>query len=293
MVVYLTRRVIAIFAACFALCSVSACAAAPADRYFRATDGTRLHYIESGTGSTIVFVPGWTMPAEIWAPQIRYFSSRYRVVAFDPRGQGQSQIAIDGYVVERRAEDIRELIEQLGSEPVVLVGWSLGVLESLAYSKFSGPERLRGLVLVDNSIGEEPPPVSDPTFLKRLRNNRRVVTEGFVRNMFRTPQPEPYIEKMTRSALQMPTSAAVSLLSYPFPREFWKRAAYEIDRPVLYVVTERFRGQAENFKKNRPDAWIDVFERSGHALFVDEADRFNNLLGEFLATEAGPPVAGH
>ena len=39
---------------------------------------------------TLVLVPGWTMPAWIWMPQILAFSQRYHVVAFDPRGQGNS-----------------------------------------------------------------------------------------------------------------------------------------------------------------------------------------------------------
>ena len=61
-------------------------------RFFVTSDGVRLHYLEAGppTGHTIVFVPGWTMPAWIWGPQIQAFALRYHVVAFDPRGQGDS-----------------------------------------------------------------------------------------------------------------------------------------------------------------------------------------------------------
>jgi non-heme chloroperoxidase len=293
MAVTLSRRVSAFLAAALACIALAAPAAQPVDRYFRASDGARLHYVETGRGPTLVFVPGWTMPADIWAAQIRHFSSRNRVIAFDPRGQGMSEVTGAGYTIERRAEDIRELIAQLGTEPVVLIGWSLGVLESLAYTRFSGPDRLRALVLVDNSIGEEPPPVSDPTFLKRLRQNRRSVTEGFVRNMFRTPRSDAYLDRITRSALQMPTGAAVALLSYPMPRDYWKQAVYAFERPLLYVVTERFRGQAENLKKNRPRAWVEIFEHAGHALFVDEAERFNDLLGAFLARETETAITGH
>ena len=36
------------------------------DRFFRASDGVRLHYSVQGAGETIVLVPGWTMPASIW-----------------------------------------------------------------------------------------------------------------------------------------------------------------------------------------------------------------------------------
>jgi len=272
--------------------SASAAQAEPASRYFRTSDGVRLHYLEAGRGPTIVFVPGWTMPAEIWEPQIRHFAPNYRVIAFDPRGQGASEVARTGYTAARRARDIRELIEHLGPEPVVLVGWSLGVLDALEYAKSSGGERLRALALVDNSIGEEPLPVTDPTFLKRLKKDRRATTERFVRHMYRTPQGEAYLKKVTQSSLRVPLDAAVALLSYPYPREYWKNIVYQSERPILYVVNERFRGQAENLKKNRPAAWIEVFERAGHALFVDESERFNRLLADFLAKEVRLDAAG-
>ena len=46
------------------------------DGFFVTSDGVRLHYLETGppAGRTIVLVPGWTMPAWIWAPQIAAFS---------------------------------------------------------------------------------------------------------------------------------------------------------------------------------------------------------------------------
>jgi microsomal epoxide hydrolase len=84
-------------------------------RFFVTSDGVRLHYLESGPrlGHTIVFVPGWTMPAWIWQPQIRAFEPYYHVVAFDPRGQGDSDAPATGYEPGRRSQDIAELIANL------------------------------------------------------------------------------------------------------------------------------------------------------------------------------------
>ena len=107
--------------------------AAAADRDFLSSDGVRLHYTETGQGHTIVLVPGWTMPAWIWDAQIADFARHFRVIAFDPRGQGDSETAPSGYDAVRRGEDIAELIQRVGPDPVLLVGWSLGVLDALAY----------------------------------------------------------------------------------------------------------------------------------------------------------------
>ncbi len=285
------RRITLSLACVLALSPLSATPDA-ASRFFSASDGVRLHYLEAGSGRTLVLVPGWTMPAEIWAPQIRYLSRRYRVVAFDPRSQGDSDIAADGHDTERRARDIKELLDGLGGGPVVLVGWSLAVLESLTYIRRYGSERLAGLVLVDNSIGEEPPPSFDPTFLARLRADRRLTTERFVRGMYRSEQSEDYYEHITTRALKTPTEAAVELLSNREPRRLWRELVHGVDRPLLYVVSERFREQALNLKQGKPEAQIAVFDRAGHALFVDEPQRFNTLLERF-AHEAFGASEGH
>lgn len=251
---------------------------------FRASDGARLHYAAAGAGETIVLVPGWTMPASIWAPQIEHLSRRYRVIAFDPRAQGASAVAARGYSMARRARDIGELIEHLGVPRVVLAGWSLGVLEALAYVRTEGDARVAALVLVDNSVGEDPPPASrSGNFFERLRREREKTMAAFVREMFRSAQTPEYLDALTAQALKTPLAASIELLTIRQPREYWREAVYGTARPVLYAVTPRFRGQAENLQRKRAGTRSEVFENAGHALFVDEPARFNALLDEFLA----------
>jgi len=238
---------------------------------FRSSDGVRLHYTAAGAGEVIVLVPGWTMPASIWAPQIAHLAKNFRVIAFDPRSQGESQIARSGHNVERRAKDIGELIEHLRVPRVVLAGWSLGVLEALAYVQTQGDSRIAGLVLVDNSVGEDPVSKGGGNFMAQ-----------FVREMFRSTQDEAYYAALTKQALKTPYQASVQLLTFKQPREYWRTAVYGTTKPVLYVVTERLRGQAENLLRKRPATRAEVFDSAGHALFVDEPQRFNALLDEFL-----------
>lgn len=261
------------------------------DRYFTTSDGVRLHYVEAGAGAgrgrTIVFVPGWTMPAWVWTPQLEHFRRDHRVVALDPRSQGKSQIAASGHEPARRSADIGELIARLGGEPVVLVGWSLGVLDSLAYIEREGDARVAALVLVDNSVGEQPPPVYKFNIIAALRKDREKTVRNFVRSMFKQPQPDAYLERLTRAALVTPLEPAVQLLSYPKPREYWREAVYRTAKPVLYVVTPQFAGQAENLQKQHVQAQSIVYQQAGHALFVDEPARFNRDLAEFISRKVG------
>lgn len=119
-------------------------------------DGVRIHYLEAGRGPGILFVPGWTMPGDIWEQQIIYFSKTHRVVAMDPRSQGLSSQTTEGHYPEARARDIRALVDQLKLAPVVLVGWSMGVMEAVAYVDQFGNDSLAGLVLVDGYVFGDP-----------------------------------------------------------------------------------------------------------------------------------------
>jgi len=249
---------------------------------FRSSDGVRLHYTSNGKGEVIILVPGWTMPASIWAPQIEYLSQHYRVIAFDPRSQGASAVARSGHNMTRRLQVISELIAHLAVPSVVLVGWSLAVLEALNYVHVHGDAKVAGLVLVDNSVGEDPAPQRGGNFMARLQGDRSKVMAEFVGEMFRSQQTPEYLEALTAQSLKTPYKASVQLLTIKQPREFWRAAVYATAKPVLYVVTSRLKGQAENLQRKRPSTRTAVFDDAGHALFVDEPARFNALMDEFL-----------
>ncbi len=259
--------------------------------FFTTSDGVRLHYLEAGPrlGHTIVFVPGWTMPAWIWQPQIAAFGQRYHVVAFDPRGQGDSDAPPGGYEPGRRGQDIAELIARLEPVPVVLVGWSLGVLDTLAYVRIHGDEKVAGLVLVDNSVGEEPAPPPHPRRRPAPVMPREMAMYRFVTSMFHHRPSEAYLDRLTEATLHTPEPASRALLSYPVPRTYWRDAVYSTSKPVLYIVRPGWLAeQAANLAHNRPGTQVAVFSDAGHALFVDDAGRFNAVLAGFLTRTVWP-----
>ena len=268
-------------------------AASAADRFFTTTDGVRLHYTETGPtfAPTLVFVPGWTMPAWIFQRQIEFFSRDYHVVALDPRGQGESDAPPTGYEPYRRGADIADLLHALGNRHVVLIGWSLGVLDSLAYVHEAGDSQLLGLVLIDNSVGEDPPParIAGPRTRPGPRVNREVAMARFVRGMFHRPQSEAYLDQLTDTALRTPPDASAALLSYPVPRTFWRDAIYTVHKPILYIVTPRLAGQAENLQARHPGVQTDIYADAGHALFIDDGDRFNAEMLGFLQSQVRGP----
>jgi microsomal epoxide hydrolase len=261
------------------------------DHFFLSSDGVRLHYLEAGPADahTMVFVPGWTMPAWIWMPQIQAFSQRFHVVAFDPRGQGDSAVPALGYEPVRRGRDIAELISHVDRRPVTVVAWSLGVLDTLAAVHVAGDRSLAGLVLVDNSVGEEPPPVAEsPPPRRGPQPTHAVAMTQFVRAMFRRRQPPLYLDRLTDACLHTPEAASRQLLAYPVSRSYWKEAVYATRVPVLYLIRPRWVAQGQNLVRNRPNTEMEVFTDAGHALFVDDAARFNSVTEAFVRRRIWP-----
>ncbi|MDP2605198.1 MAG: alpha/beta hydrolase [Deltaproteobacteria bacterium] len=261
-------------------------------RTFQTSDGVALSVLEAGREHSgdrhlkIVFVPGWSMPATLWRKQLEALGGSYHVLAIDPRGQGESQVPPTGYTAERRAADLSEILQPLSN--VLLVGWSLGAIESLQYVQMFGADRLAGLVLVDSSVGEEPAPPPGGAFTQRLQEDRGKTLEEFVRAIFAKPRPDGEVDALVRQAKKLPLEESLALLSYPFERTHWRRIAHGFAKPLLYAVTQQFEAQALNLQKNRPATQIEIFKDAGHALFVDESERFNSLLARFAARLASP-----
>jgi len=242
-------------------------------------------------------IPGWCMPASLWRKQLEELGGRYHALALDPRGQGESDVPAKGFTAQRRAADIHEFLQPFSR--VLLVGWSLGAIETLQYISMFGADRIAGLVIVDSSVGEEPAPPSDGRFVEQssvgeepappsdgrfveqLRKDRDKTLGEFVRAIFKTTRPKAEIDELIRDAKRMTLDESVSLLSYPFPRTHWKQIAHSFTKPLLYAVTPQFEAQALNLQKNRPGTQVEIFREAGHALFVDEPVRFNALLRKF------------
>lgn len=256
----------------------------------RTSDGVRLSKIAVTPAAAlalpvIALIPGWCMPAAIWKHQLAAFGTRHLTLALDPRGQGESDVPAMGYNFERRAADVHEFLAPYDN--VLLIGWSLGALEALQYVQLYGEDKLTGLVLVDSSVGELPAPPPGGGFLDELRADRDGTLDAFVRAMFAKPHPEEEITLLLAAAKKMSLNDSIALLSSGIPREHWKEIAYAFKRPLLYVVTPQFEAQARNLEKNRPGTRIAIFSEAGHALFVDEPERFNALILDFAESISG------
>jgi microsomal epoxide hydrolase len=254
------------------------------ESFVTTSDGVKLRVIESGAGPALVLVPGWGMTADIWKRQFESFSKGHRVVSFDPRGQGASEKPETGYSTRRRAQDISELMEQLKIHDAVVVGWSLGALEVADMARHD-TDRLRALALIDNSVDRKYSGGLAPggRLLKSVENlPYPQAIHDFVHSMFQKPLATPELERLVESTLRMPRSAALELLRLASSGEGLSTALRRRPLPVYFAITSRFKEEALRLKKDFPSVQVEVYEGAGHALFIDDANRFNQSLQSFM-----------
>lgn len=125
-------------------------------------NGIDLNYVESGHGpQTVVFAHGLLFDQHMFEPQQRALASRYRVIAYDHRGQGDSAPTGGGYDLDTLTEDAVDLIRGTRAEPCHFVGLSMGGFVGLRLAA-RYPELVRSLTLLSTSASAE-------SWYKRLR----------------------------------------------------------------------------------------------------------------------------
>jgi len=253
--------------------------------FFKTSDGVRIHYLESGSGRPVVFIPGWTMPAWIWQKQIEEFSKNYQVIAVDPRSQGQSDKPTYGHLPETRAREYKELVDHLALKQPVLVGWSMACGEMIKYVELFGTSNVAGLVIVDGFVSDKPSNLFAPLsgFMNLLQQDREKQADGFVRQMFKKPQSEDYFKRLIEASTQVPADTAVVLIYNMLAVTDYSAGLAKIDRPFLFAYQPETQPAADFLKSKLGDkVQLERFDGDGHALFVDDPEKFNHVLADFL-----------
>ena len=113
------------------------------------TGGHRLFYEvsgEQGGAPVVVFLNGMTQTTANWKTQARAFSEHARVITYDARGQGRSDVGEEPLTLTRHAQDLVALLDHLEVAQAQLVGFSHGARVALAFAN-NAPRRLDRLVL--------------------------------------------------------------------------------------------------------------------------------------------------
>lgn len=115
-------------------------------------------YELEGEGVLVVFIHGSNLDRRMWATQLDYFKNSAKVLAYDLRGLGSSEIPTQPY---SDVEDLIQLLDELHESNPVIVGLSAGAQVALDFA-LSRPEKVRKLVLVSPSLNGYAPSATPP-----------------------------------------------------------------------------------------------------------------------------------
>ena len=184
-------------------------------------DGVRIHYEVYGSGEpTVVFLPAWAIiHSRMWKSQIPYFAHHFRVVTFDPRGNGKSDRPLDpgAYADTEHVQDALAVMDATHTTRAVLVGFSLGAWHA-ALLAAQHPDRVLGAVLAGpaSPLGRLLPEQTIHSFADRLqteegwakfnrhywRKDYRGFLEFFMSRMFTEPHSSKPIDDAVEWGLE-------------------------------------------------------------------------------------------
>jgi pimeloyl-ACP methyl ester carboxylesterase len=124
--------------------------------HMASVNGIQLHYVMGGQGDPIVLLHGWPETWYEWRHIMPSLAKNYTVIAPDLRGLGDSSKPLTGYDGITVAEDIHQLVTQLGFKTIFLVGHDIGTQVAYSYAAVHSTE-VKKLVTMDLTIpGFEP-----------------------------------------------------------------------------------------------------------------------------------------
>jgi non-heme chloroperoxidase len=258
-------------------------------------EGVSLRVIEAGQGgSTLVFIPGWSTGADIWRRQIDAFAKTNRVIAFDPRSEGESTKTTSGNTPETRAQDLHALLERLGVRRPVLIGWSQGVQDIAAYVEQYGTKDLAGIVLVDAAVSDgadgmaaRPQETAEQFKMFAIyQAHQQEYLGGMMRAIISEPQSDDVIKGLVSTGMKTPPDVGVGMLVADMFGMNRIPALKKIECPTLIIASAKsFELSRQQAAANQiPHARFEKIEDAAHAVFIDQPDRFDELLKSFIAS---------
>jgi non-heme chloroperoxidase len=182
--------------------------------------GIEVFVQDLGQGRPVVLLAGFGLDHQVWDAQIRRLAGKgHRSVCVDLRGTGESDKPLTGYELERLADDVVAVIEELDLRRATIAGWSFGGQVGFRVAA-SVPDRIAQLVLVasngvrasrsENFPFGRPPEDTEPALIGAEKNGRLAARRATIGDAFAAkPHPE-ILEWLVRISMQMPSWAAIA-----------------------------------------------------------------------------------
>ncbi len=243
-------------------------------------DGIQIMYEVKGEGTTaLIFVHGWSCDRTYWNGQLESFSGKYKVVAVDLAGHGESGLGRNHWTMEAFGKDVAAVVKALDLKNVIMIGHSMGSVV-IAEAARHLPGRVSGLVMVDQykNLGPGMTTAEVKKLAARLRDHFTDSTKAFVRRMFIPRSDSSLVEWVAADMSSAPPSVALEAFenTLNYSRRM-PQTLTELQLPVVAINDARRPTDSASMKQYGVE--VIIMEGVGHFLMMEDPKRFNEILG--------------
>jgi 3-oxoadipate enol-lactonase len=238
------------------------------------------------TAPVVLFGNGLATGTAMWEPQAEQFSKGFRVLRYDVRGHGATEATPPPYTIERLADDVVDLLDRLGIGKVAYVGLSLGGMigQSLAVRH---PHRVGSLVLCDTTMHSP-----RAMWIERIAaigaNGLEPQVEPSIERWF-TPSfssSQPKLVDNMRAMIRATSLQGYLGCAMAMRDMRLESVAPRITQPTMIIVGRDDRStpvaEAQALHAAISGSQLEVIEHAAHLPNIEQASRFNAVLGRFL-----------
>lgn len=261
-------------------------------------DGVKLAYSQHGTtGPAVVLVHGWSASREYFTLNVEALAKRCSVYALDQRFHGESDKPAWGFSVARLAADLKDFVGALSLDRPTVVGTSLGCAVIWAYVELYGDASLGKLVFVDQAPSQWMMPdwkfgskgIYDSPSLANIQaavQNMDAFADGNAECCLSKPPDAEVMALLKRECLKCTPLHLAKLMADHAPKD-WRPLLPRITLPCLNLYGTQsgcFPPEGcEAVGTLIPNCRNVAFEGCNHWLYLEEPERFNALVGDFVA----------
>jgi len=250
-------------------------------------DGTTISYEIYGEGEIpLIFVHGWCCDSRYWKEQIPYFSSKYKIVLIDLAGHGHSSSERSNYSMESFGEDVKAVINAIGSKNNILIGHSMGGPVVAETAKLI-PEKVVALIGIDTFENIEYPLDEEgkKAFLAPLEKDFRSGCTMVVNTMFSNSTAQTIKDWVVADMSSAPSAIALSANHAYFDQYVTGEAATifdDIKQPVYCVSGELWPINYEANRRHMESFHAKTIKDAGHFLMLARPAEFNAALDQTI-----------
>jgi pimeloyl-ACP methyl ester carboxylesterase len=256
-------------------------------------NGIKINYVDTGIGEeTVVFSHGLLFSHRMFQDQIDFLKTTFRVIAYDHRGQGQSDV-IGPFDMDTLTDDASELIKTLIGKPVHFVGLSMGGFVGMRLAA-RHPEWIKSLILLDTSANSEPVEnlpkykmlngmVKWLGILPPIANN--LMTIMFAQSWLLNPLNNNRIKFWKNQLSSNKKSITASVVGVIY-RKGIENELGKITCPTLVIVGDEDIAtkpdKAKFIQMSIKGAKLHMIPGAGHSSSIEKPREVNRLIGDWL-----------